>query len=622
MRISNVSSLLRTALFIILPALSIGSAQRVDHPHQAKPEPASQDKPAAILRLSALDLAFNAGMSASSLESVEDGVETQAEAARLLIEERPESARRLLELSLTALKRWVETAKGEEATSRLRRTSALRGTVLALYSKLDAEGAKKLGDSWLNSKKGKLDVLSSPQTAASLTTPERVRANELAQGALAALDRDPPQAIKVALSSVTSTAKVSAVLASMTRTLVEKHNRPLLASLEYELSGVIAELTSDDPMDYSAVIAIIRSDAEMDKSSRSRLLAFLLRSLKQVRATVTEARSGSTEPAMSGDALGYMYSIFLRDVMPIVRTYEPSLLDTLEELVAFLRSQVPPAWAERVYNSYTDDSAAQQLERALSTPPGETRESRLTTLALRSLGGSIAGVKGRQMEAARKAIEAMSESVVKRVFLDYYTIAESEQFLKQGRIPEAIDRAHRISKKEWQARVALGIAGVQAERHMADSHQLYEDAFQIIDASPPSWSKVQLAFFEAEALVSVDRLRAFEVLQAAATFSLQMHEKREDDTGVVVPVSGFYAAFGKVNFGPEDQFSKASDIVFGPGIGDLAREDWIRTDLIGRGIGHLQVRLRFQLAMCEGVLGQGMRAKGENAAEVSHNHKL
>jgi hypothetical protein len=551
----------------------------------------------------AIALALNAGREASNLSSPAEKIEIQLEAARILSPVRRDDALRLLDSAWNTLKEWSEGEKSTSAQSRPQFVSRLRSNILALYSKLDPERAGKLmksvgKDLEESVKKG------DGGKGNALITKERQRADDLARIGLTRIERSPAEGIETAVSGLLQTGTVSEHLSLISQALKEKGKASLLQKFESRIAAFLSQRTSLDFSDHLAVVRIIYANPHMDRAVRSSFLGFLSHSLVKLREIIREAQVSKQALAISLDSVGSIYSFYMLRVRPLVISYGLNDIYDLNVALDEIASTLPASLLDKVYETSTTDTPEQQLKRALNTAGSELRDSRLAKFALRALNGSLHGIKESQPELAATAVESVSSLEIKTTLQDYLLMAHAEKLSKDNKFALAEEKAAAISKPEWRAWTLMALASAQAKQNWSHAMQLCDDALRALEKSSPTPRKAELAFTLADIWSGHDQNQALDIIVEAVKYANQIIEtdlRIQESPSVLQP---FFLNIGKLSFAPGIETESLSDIGFHEGISQLALLNWMRADQIGKALQNANLRLRYQLAICKGVLNK------------------
>jgi hypothetical protein len=262
---------------------------------QERVRPSAKDNPAPFdfARERAADLAFSAGREAEGLKSTLDKVSLQLKAAQVLAEARPRQALLLIDSAWDALAKLL----GSKETAATERYFALhlRIDVLALCTKLDPGRAKKMAESLPGPSDA--DEESDQSKNPLIVSPERQRADYLAQAGLEKLRDDPAGGADMAVSSL-STGKVSMHLSRLPKAIFNRAGREAADDFEKRVAARLANSSSFDSDDHMAAADLLGSDPHMPLPARRGLLSFLSSSLQRVAQSIRADADGPSESEM------------------------------------------------------------------------------------------------------------------------------------------------------------------------------------------------------------------------------------------------------------------------------------------------------------------------------------
>jgi hypothetical protein len=548
-----------------------------------------------------IDLAIKVGEEASQLSSSSERIEIQLGAAQALSNWRREDAVRLLDMALATIGETL--AAKNVSTEERRRALTLRGDILALYSKLDHVRANKL-DRNSATVSNDTDEVNKPAKEEGIRTfTARQRADYLLKMALAQLNSDPKKASEIALASL-DTGKVSLYLDSLPPALLANGNRGILDTFDTKLGIILANVTSTDYDDHRAIVYLIQSDPDMPASARAALIRFLLNSLQQMVQAIRESQLTKLPLALSPDTIKTTYTLYRRSVRGLVAQHASDKLAVLDAMINELALIVPNSWLDFEYELWTIDSAEEQMARAVKTNDTQLRDVRLTSFIVRALSKKVPNSTERYLDLASAATERINDLNLKAKLSDCLLLAEIEKAVREKNYALAEEKALKISRLDWRAWGLASLGSVLAKQNPSTALNLFREALSALDKSSPSARKTELGFYIAGLLSNLDQLRAFDAASLAVRSANQIGE--EPETELATPGDEYlkllYIHIGDLRFSPGEMAKSVSIITVPPNVGQLGLKDWLAASQIGQAIQQRILRLRYQLAICTGVL--------------------
>jgi hypothetical protein len=561
-------------------------------------QPVAEDSPPPfdLRKERAADLAFSAGREAEEIKNTPDRVSVQLEAARVLADVRPEQALQLLDSAWDALAQ----AFGSENTTDVERRQALRlgVNVLALFTTLAPDRAKKLAES--------LPALPDPTEQATRKTnhltasPERQRADYLAQAGLEQLKADPAAGANTAVSSL-NTGKVSVHLGWLPKAIFKRVGRKAVDDFENRVAVALSNKSSLDGDDYMAVADLLGSDPHMLPTARRGLLNFLSSSLQLLAQSIKrDSDRPPSEAEMSTLQSGY-YTFAIR-VRPYVVSDAPEKLELFDAHLSKVAAAVPQSWLDFNYEHWTTDPAETQLSRALKTPDRALRDERLMNFAVRALNGKVTGTKEDRLGLASKAVAEINRAETREILNDYLRMAEVMRLAGEKAWGAAAEKALTVAKHEWRAWVLLGLADVQPKESPNGALALHDEAWRALEKSPTSARAAELMFLLARFVGRYDPPRALGIVASAvkcANRASRSAVKPPEDFSLL---RAFYVHLGTQHFAPAQELDGVEEVELGEEIRTLALYDWAGMESIGKDVEDPRLRLRYRLAMSGGVL--------------------
>jgi hypothetical protein len=544
----------------------------------------------------AADLAFSAGREAEEIKSTPDRVSIQLEAAQVLADVRPEQALQLLDSAWDALAKVL----GSEKTPDVERHYALqlRVNVLTLFTNLAPDRAKKLAES--------LPALPDPTEGVTrknnhLTmSPERQRADYLAQAGLEQLKADPAAGANTAVSSL-NTRKVSAHLSWLPKAIFNRAGRKAVDDFENRVASMLSNKSSLDGDDYMAVADLLGSDPHMLPPARRGLLNFLSSSLQLLAQSIRRDADRPPSEAEMGTLKSGYFTFAIR-VRPYVVSDAPERLELFDSHLSKVAAVVPQSWLDFNYELWTTDPAETQLSRALKTPDRALRDERLLNFTVRVLNGKVPGSKEDRLGLASKAVAEINRAETKEILNDYLRMAEVMKLAEEKAWAAAADKALTVARHEWRAWVLLGLADVQPKESPNGALALHEEAWRALEKSPTSARAAELMFLLARFVGRYDPPLALGGVAAAvkcANRASRTTAKPPEDFSLL---RAFYVHLGTQHFAPGQELDGVDEIELGEEIRTLALYDWAGMESISKDVEAPALRLRYQIVMSRGVL--------------------
>jgi hypothetical protein len=595
----NNQSRAKTCLVIFFLQLAWVSPATARQAQKVSP---ADNSPRILLGERAAELALSVGQEAVSIKDVVEAIQIQLEATRLLAREHPGDALRVLNLALAEVKDCPASWKSKEKRDKSFQLLSLRGDVLSLYAKVDRQKADKLlkalPDCSVKEKESRKDE----QPGGSVDWDARHRADELVKVGTARLAQNQAAGVRIILSGVSGTGKVSRELPETISKLREGRNDQVANEIEDGLAKILTSQTSSDAFDHQEVATLIASDPRMSPAVRDALVGYLLRGLEGFVAAIKEAQVSGQPLQVDSDNLGYLYGEYFRRIRRVVERYAPDKLEYVDSALPQIAAALPEKWVDSVIWTplrRTPEQASRELGRALEMTDTGRRDARLTAFTLHALGGFF--TKERRLDLAASAMSAVHDFELRGVLKDYFLMTETGVKLEEENGASAMEKAGAITNPAWRA-WALMAVGYALTKQPGDSVQLYESAAQTLEKCPPALRRVELAFTLAQLWSERDPLRAFEVLTRAVEYANQINKPDTNPLVEKYRLSMFHAAIGKLYIQPAYEPEDAGDVPLGDGVKKLAQLDWAQTEYLSRKIQERPLRLRFQLKMCEAGL--------------------
>lgn len=210
--------------------------------------------------------------------------------------------------------------------------------------------------------------------------------------------------------------------------------------------------------------------------------------------------------------------------------------------------------------------------------------------------------KERQTDLAAAAVADISDAEIKSILQDYILMIQIEKLSKEKNYATAEDKAAAIMKPEWRAWTLMALGSGQPEQNRSAIIRLYNAAQDALGKSQPTPRRAELAFTLADLWSGYDTNRAFEVIGLAVKYANQVIESDRQIEPLPVYLQGLFVSIGNLNFAGGLEAGSLSEVEFQPGIERLARLNWLVADDAGRSIQNMNLRLRYQLAICKGTL--------------------
>ena len=537
----------------------------------------------------AVEIAFRAGLEASDISEPSEKIQEQLSAATILVDVRPDAALRLTNAAWNSLESSIES-DNDKVAQRDEVFLGFRNRILQLYMKLDPVRASRLKATLAEAR----DEVHDSKRLKVSEVRGRAQADEMMLTAIAEVDSAPANALATALSSISTTNKLSTKLARLVYALQNRpEGRPFVDQFERQLAKMLSYRTSMDGDDLQAVADVVFFDSGISHATQVALLEFLLRSTEQIAATVVEAKTNRRPLSLNPDQVGHVYFVIVRNVRKSFLKYDAQSLEQLDRAANEISSALSDTWRELAYEGANSDSWEGRIKRALDTPRGSLRDSRLARFTLRAL--SITPAK---LDLASQAIDELGNDRYKETFAEYLAMARAADAILANDFEIAEKYARNVSQLDWRAWSLLAIGSV---RDGAESTRLFDEALQTLEKADASPRKVELLLRLADLWGTIDLTRAAEVELLALKVSNKTKNVKFDEVGSF-DLNGFFVRIGKLNFAPGMPIDRLAEVPLPEIVGRLALNDWGQALRNSDSIEDRSFRIRYRLLICKSIL--------------------
>jgi len=538
----------------------------------------------------AVEIAFRAGLEASDISDPSERIQEQLSAATILVDIRPDAALRLTNAAWNSLESSLESENNKVA-DRDELFLDFRNRILQLYMKLDPVKASRLKATLAEAR----DAIHDSKRLTISEARGREQADEMMSTAIAEVDTAPTNALATALSSISTTNKLSTKLARFVYALQNRaEGRPFVDQFERQLARMLSYRTSMDGDDLQAVADVLLFDSRIASANQVALLEFLFRSTEQLAAVVVEAKTSRRPLSLNPDQVGHVYFVVVRSVRKSFLKYDAQRLEQLDKAANEISSALSDSWRELAYEGANSDSWEGRLKRALDTPRGSLRDSRLARFTLRAL--TITPAK---FDLASQAIDELGNDRYKEIFTDYLAMARTADAVSTNDFAIAEKYARSVSQLEWRAWSLLAIGSVR--EGAAESSRLFDEAQQTLEKADASPRKVELLLRLADLWGTIDLTRAAEVELMALKVSNKTTNTKFDEVSSF-DLNGFFVRIGKLNFAPGMPIARLAEVALPEIIGRLALNDWGQALRNSESIEDRSFRIRYRLLICKSIL--------------------
>ena len=408
------------------------------------------------------------------------------------------------------------------------------------------------------------------------------------------METNPERALALAVQSLQG-GSVSGILLEMVEKLLQKGNRVFLNRLEISISQGLPANGTLDPHSVSYAALLVLVDKEMPLAARTGFISFLVRSL-EVWSTVVK------EPGTDPSYVSRGFFAFSQTARRVISQYAPDQLiffnsvlnqttDLIPERTKFVTRVLPP-------ETFTDPR--ERLNDILKDPDPEMRDDRLIRFVSQLLHKETAE-SSEEFDLIAEAVNGLSDTEAKSAFTDRVTISRINSFAQQKQFLEARKLTGSISSPATRAWALIALARVAGKADPVVGFDITTDALKVVDQSPSSPQKVELALMATAMLTESEEQRAFEMLSTVVKYANASPAKMDAPSkhayafGLAASLGGVHTRLGVI---PET----LGDLKIDPTLSSLAKTDWFRADQAVNDIREPALRLRLRLQLASALL--------------------
>lgn len=556
--------------------------------------PAEQKVPArtdnyqlTLLQNNAFSLVNEVAKHCSELPKVGDRIDLRVDASSIIWKYDPELSGRLLD------KAWEDTYSKEIDNEHYRDSE--RKKIINAAAKFSPERSIK----WL--KDTTVKPAEKPEVAEKENDlSERQRGDLVLRAAITRLGADQPAAVALALSTLTSSGRISAEFVSLINALAGLKRQDLIDVTYKRIEEFVADRATNDVNDLRAVTGLI-FNPHSSPVSKTKLLAFLINSGRQI---VIVQNSNQVIPKLSAEEIWTIYRDYYLILRPFVQRFMAENLLQLDLMLKDLSAFIPTdKLSDPLLNQ---DPVEKQIDDALKTAGTKERDIRLLKIASWLLSrrkrdevGSIALASG--------VADKVSDPDARSRLRDYIKLAQVERLAKDKELGEAENVANHVSSPELRGWTLLGLGDLQ-KSNSAVSTELYDDAQAAIEKGKSSSYKTQLAILLSSIFYGIDKPKSIDNLRIASKYSIRA-EKLESNE--ILANLLFSCSVGRHNFDASDLEMDSNDVELPSVIGKLGITQWNNISGIIDEFQPQPIRLKLQLILSRSALDFLESTKGQ-----------
>lgn len=499
-----------------------------------------------------------------------------------------------------------------EATSQSRRRLSVLRTILKRYGFHD----RKSAEAWLQDFENEIEA--ERKTSENGNKMSQERAELLAELALDAVSRDPKEALRVGLLSLTA----EEIPSAFDRLLIALRDRDKSLS-DVLFRQAVATMTARGFNYQSARLwaltnyAFFSDGRPFPDVSRADVALLLQYFVEAASAQAARWRNGIAAAAAEQTELMRFYSFLTDRVMPIVALNSPDSLALLQNNTGELFQRLGPEQRQQA------QTLASLSEQRSSPPDGnnpdidsrihraeQEKNSATRNLLLRNLVLSLMRSDPEQaLEVAQKIDDAEVRGQTED---DVYLVLMQQAF--RGRSYEearklALKMNDHDSRARWLAEIASQVSSHSKDR--AEATNLLSEAYSMAAKSDNTPGKLQALLLIANSFVRIDQERGFDILSDAVDTTNRLDAKAQSKPkyppGPFIKVISITMVDGK-EVSTADR-PTLNSIDFNQ-ISAFAERDYLRTSALGGVIKDHFFRAKYFIALARSILHVPRQGQG------------
>ena len=333
----------------------------------------------------------------------------------------------------------------------------------------------------------------------------------------------------------------------------------------------------------------------MPSAARTSFINFLMRSL-QAWASVAK------EPGTDTSYISRGFFAFSQTVRHVISQYAPAQLIFFNSVLNQATDLIPERMKSvtRVLPPEIFADPRERLNDILKDPAPEMRDDRLIHFVSQLLHKETAE-SPEEFDLIAEAVNGLSDPKAKSAFTDRLTISRINSFAEQKTFLEARKLTGSISSPAARAWALIALARIAGKADSVLGFDITTDALKVVDQSPSSPQKVELALMATAMLTESDEQRAFEMLSTVVKYA-NASPAKIDAPSKHAYAFGLAASLGEANIRLGVSPEALGDLKLDPALSPLAKTDWFRADQIVNDIREPSLRLRLRLQLAGALL--------------------